>query len=282
MTLYLISGRQIMRPNHLFDQYKINENNLLCITTACFAVICNAHLILVINRKIKCYNLHMDIQISKKINILRAIVMGANDGIISIAGVVFGVYGASMNTWTIFLAGLTATIAGTFSMATGEYVSVNSQLDSERSAKDEQRIALVNNFSQEAQFLIQHYQTDGISEENARLLAQQSMQKDALGETLHARYGINEDDFISPAEAAIASMMAFPLGAILPMVGMIFVPMTYRVVITLIFVIFALVLTGYFSAVYGNTPKKTMILRNVLMGLLTMSVTYLIGLLMAA
>ena len=131
-------------------------------------------------------------------------------------------------------------------------------------------------------FLIQHYQTDGISEENARLLAQQSMQKDALGETLHARYGINEDDFISPAEAAIASMMAFPLGAILPMVGMIFVPMTYRVVITLIFVIFALVLTGYFSAVYGNTPKKTMILRNVLMGLLTMSVTYLIGLLMAA
>ncbi|WP_273713093.1 VIT1/CCC1 transporter family protein [Leuconostoc mesenteroides] len=224
----------------------------------------------------------MDIQISKKINILRAIVMGANDGIISIAGVVFGVYGASMNTWTIFLAGLTATVAGTFSMATGEYVSVNSQLDSERSAKDEQRIALVNNFSQEAQFLIQHYQTDGISEENARLLAQQSMQKDALGETLHARYGINEDDFISPAEAAIASMMAFPLGAILPMVGMIFVPMTYRVVITLIFVIFALVLTGYFSAVYGNTPKKTMILRNVLMGLLTMSVTYLIGLLMAA
>lgn len=66
MILYLISGRQIMRPNHLFDQYKINENNQLCITTACLAVICNVHLILVINRKIKCYNLHMDIQISKK------------------------------------------------------------------------------------------------------------------------------------------------------------------------------------------------------------------------
>lgn len=224
----------------------------------------------------------MDIKISKKINILRAIVMGANDGIISIAGVVFGVYGASMSTWTIFLAGLTATIAGTFSMATGEYVSVNAQLDSERSAKNEQKIALANNFSQESKFLIQNYQTDGISEENAQLLAQQTMQKNALGETLHARYGINEDDFISPIEAAVASMMAFPLGAILPMVGMIFVPMTYRVGTTLIFLIFALVLTGYFSALYGNTPKKAMILRNVMMGLLTMSVTYLIGLLMAA
>ncbi len=241
----------------------------------------NIQLIPVLNRKIVCYTLHMDIQINKKINILRAIVMGANDGIISIAGVVFGVYGASMNTWTIFLAGLTATIAGTFSMATGEYVSVNAQLDSERSAKDAQKMALTNNFSQEAQFLIQHYQTDGISAENAQLLAQQSMQKDALKETLNARYGINEDDFISPTDAAIASMVAFPIGAFLPMISMTFVPVAYRVITTIVFVIGALILTGYFSAVYGNTPKKTMILRNVVMGLLTMFMTYLIGLLMA-
>lgn len=222
----------------------------------------------------------MEMEISQRINILRAIVMGANDGIISIAGVVFGVYGASMNAWAIFLAGLTATIAGTFSMATGEYVSVNSQLDSERAAKATQETALANHFAQEAAFLIQHYQADGISEANAQLLAQQTMQKDALNETLHARYGIDEGQMISPVEAAIASMVAFPIGAILPMVGMTLVPAAYRIVTTLILVIFALILTGYFSAVYGNTPKKPVILRNVGMGLLTMGVTYLVGLLM--
>lgn len=224
----------------------------------------------------------MEMHIRKRINILRAIVMGANDGIISIAGVVFGVYGASMNAWAIFLAGLTATIAGTFSMATGEYVSVNSQLDSERAARAQQIMALDQHFNQEKEFLTQHYLADGITAEHARALAQQTMQQDALNETLHARYGIDEDNLISPIEAALASMIAFPIGAILPMVGMTLVPAPYRVITTLVFVVLALVLTGYFSAVYGNTPKTRVILRNVFMGVVTMGVTYVVGLLMVA
>lgn len=222
----------------------------------------------------------MAMHISKRINILRAIVMGANDGIISISGVVFGVYGASMSAWAIFIAGLTATIAGTFSMATGEYVSVNAQLDSERAAKRQQEKALAQHFDQEAQFLTQHYQSDGMTAAHAQLLTQQTMSKDALNETLHARYGIDDKNLISPITAAVASMLAFPIGASLPMVGMTLIPGTYRVIMTLIFVVFALILTGYFSAVYGNTPKKQVILRNVGMGLLTMGVTYLVGLLM--
>ncbi len=77
-------------------------------------------------------------------------------------------------------------------------------------------------------------------------------------------------------------MIAFPIGAILPMVGMTLVPAPYRVITTLVFVVLALVLTGYFSAVYGNTPKARVILRNVLMGIVTMGVTYVVGLLMVA
>ncbi|QBO35925.1 VIT family protein [Periweissella cryptocerci] len=221
----------------------------------------------------------MDMHISRKINILRAIVMGANDGIISIAGVVFGVFGASMSTWAILIAGLTATIAGTFSMATGEYVSVNAQLDSERAAKVHQQRVLAEDFAGEKAFLTANYIDEGITPVRAQALATEVMAHDALKETLALRYGIDADNLISPMQAAVASMIAFPLGAILPMVGMTVISAHYRVVATIIFVVIALILTGYFSAKFGDAPAKQSVLRNVIAGLFTMAVTYGVGLL---
>lgn len=221
----------------------------------------------------------MDMQINQKINILRAIVMGANDGIISIAGVVFGVFGASMSTWAILLAGLTATIAGTFSMATGEYVSVNAQLDSERAAKAQQQAVLAQDFDGERQFLAAAYIAEGIAPSRAEKLADEVMEHDALKETLDLRYGVDADNLISPVQAAVASMIAFPLGALLPLVGMTAITPAYRVVTTILFVVLALVLTGYFAAKFGEAPVKRAVLRNVVAGLFTMAVTYGVGML---
>ncbi|CAM3044997.1 VIT1/CCC1 transporter family protein [Lactiplantibacillus plajomi] len=215
--------------------------------------------------------------LAQRVNILRASVMGANDGILSVAGIVVGVAGATSNSFSILISGLAGMLAGTISMAMGEYVSVNTQKDSQKMAIANQKQALAANYDGEADWVAQKYIKQGISAPLAKKATQEMMSEDALVTTVRERYGFNPSQFISPYAAGIASMISFPTGSILPLVSITFFPPHVKVVATVIAVAIALAITGYVAAVLGNANRGHGVFRNVVSGLLTMVVTYFIG-----
>ncbi len=213
----------------------------------------------------------------QKNNIIRAGVMGANDGIISIAGIVLGVASATSDMGTILLAGFAGTLAGTVSMAMGEYVSVSSQQDAQRKAAHDQSIALENNYDQEFNYVLEKYKEIGISAELAQKATKEMMNQDALGTTVRERHGFTLGNELSAKGAAVASMLAFPTGALLPMLAISFLPTGWNMFATFIAVLIALALTGYAAARLNGADKKHAVIRNVFAGLLTMAVTYFVG-----
>lgn len=220
--------------------------------------------------------------LAQRINIIRAGVMGSNDGILSVAGIVIGVAGATSNTFSIFISGIAGMIAGTVSMAMGEYVSVNSESDSQKNAVEKQKVALRDNYQTEFNIVKEKYMSSGISEELATKATTEMMNKDALVTTVREKYGFNVNQFTSPYAAAIASMISFPTGSILPLVAISLFPANIKVIATFIAVLIALSLTGYAAAMLSNANRLKSTLRNVASGMLTMLVTYLIGLLVGS
>ncbi|KPN81426.1 VIT1/CCC1 transporter family protein [Apilactobacillus kunkeei] len=220
--------------------------------------------------------------LAQRINIIRAGVMGSNDGILSVAGIVIGVAGATSNTFSIFISGIAGMIAGTVSMAMGEYVSVNSESDSQKNAVERQKVALRDNYDSEFKIVKEKYMNSGISDELATKATTEMMNKDALVTTVREKYGFNVNQFTSPYAAAIASMISFPTGSILPLVAISLFPANIKVVATFIAVLIALSLTGYAAAMLSNANRLKSTLRNVASGMLTMLVTYLIGLLVGS
>ena len=217
--------------------------------------------------------------LAQRINIIRAGVMGSNDGILSVAGIVIGVAGATSNTFSIFISGIAGMIAGTVSMAMGEYVSVNSESDSQKNAVEKQKVALKDNYDNEFNIVKKKYMNSGISDELATKATTEMMNKDALVTTVREKYGFNVNQFTSPYAAAIASMISFPTGSILPLVAISLFPANIKVVATFIAVLIALSMTGYAAAMLSNANRLKSTLRNVASGMLTMLVTYIIGLL---
>ncbi|MBO2728021.1 VIT1/CCC1 transporter family protein [Lactiplantibacillus plantarum] len=215
--------------------------------------------------------------LAQRVNILRASVMGANDGILSVAGIVVGVAGATTNSFSILISGLAGMLAGTISMAMGEYVSVNTQKDSQKMAITKQKAALADDYEAEASLVVQKYVNQGISKPLAQQATREMMAEDALTTTVRERYGFNPNQFISPYAAGIASMIAFPTGSILPLVSITFFPPRVKVLATVLAVGIALMITGYVAAMLGNANCRRGMVRNVVAGLLTMIVTYFIG-----
>ncbi|WQH19029.1 VIT family protein [Lactiplantibacillus plantarum] len=215
--------------------------------------------------------------LAQRVNILRASVMGANDGILSVAGIVVGVAGATTNSFSILISGLAGMLAGTISMAMGEYVSVNTQKDSQKMAITKQKAALADDYEAEASLVVQKYVNQGISKPLAQQATREMMAEDALTTTVRERYGLNPNQFISPYAAGIASMIAFPTGSILPLVSITFFPPRVKVLATVLAVGIALMITGYVAAMLGNANRRRGMVRNVVAGLLTMIVTYFIG-----
>ncbi|WP_220729306.1 VIT1/CCC1 transporter family protein [Apilactobacillus zhangqiuensis] len=220
--------------------------------------------------------------LAQRINIIRAGVMGSNDGILSVAGIVIGVAGATSNTFSIFISGIAGMIAGTVSMAMGEYVSVNSESDSQKNAVERQKDALKNNYETEFNIVKEKYISSGISDELATKATTEMMNKDALVTTVREKYGFNVNQFTSPYAAAIASMISFPTGSILPLVAISLFPAKIKIIATFIAVLIALSLTGYSAAMLSNANRFKSTIRNVASGMLTMLVTYLIGLLVGS
>lgn len=219
--------------------------------------------------------------LAEKINVMRASVMGANDGIVSVAGIVVGVASAQSNNHAIFLAGIAGMLAGTISMAMGEWVSVSTQRDTEKRALEKESAVLDGNYDSEFSFIRDKYQATGISNELATQATSEMLSKDPLDVAVRERYGFNPKEKTSAIAAAMASMISFPTGSILPLVSITMFPQDVKMMGTVIAVIIALTITGYTAAVLGGANRLKAVIRNVVSGLLTMFVTYAIGSLFA-
>jgi vacuolar iron transporter family protein len=215
--------------------------------------------------------------ISSRLNWLRAGVLGANDGVVSTASLVLGVAGATSSASAILTAGLAGMFAGALSMASGEYVSVSSQRDSERAMLDIERRELSETADAELAELTGIYQAKGLTPELARQVAQQLTEHDALAAHAEAELGIDPGDLVNPWQAALASFLSFTVGALLPVLAVAFVPGAARVPVTVVAVLAALVATGSASAALGKAPHLPAVLRNVLGGAVAMGVTYGVG-----
>lgn len=206
--------------------------------------------------------------------------LGANDGIVSVAAVVVGVAGATSELSPILIAGSAAVIGGAISMGLGEYVSVSSQRDTQRALIAKERAELEQLPEQELEELAGLYEVKGLSPSTARQVAAELTEHDALAAHLEAELGITEADVASPWQAAGASALAFLIGAVLPMVAIIFPPADWRVPITFAAVLFALVLTGVTSARIGGAGWLRPTLRIVIGGALALAATFVVGMLL--
>ena len=214
---------------------------------------------------------------TSKLNWLRASVLGANDGIVSTAGIITGVAGATNNHQLILTAGVAGLIAGAISMAAGEYVSVSSSRDTEKALLKKEKHELLNNPEEELEELACIYEHKGLSHDTALKVAKELSKKDAYAAHIDAELGINPNDLTNPWHAAFASSLSFTVGSLVPLIAILIAPNPMKIDFTFIAVLLALVITGTFSAKVGNAPVMRAIIRVVMGGAIAMIVTYCIG-----
>lgn len=212
-----------------------------------------------------------------RLNRLRAGVLGANDGIVSTAGVVVGIAATSTSIPLIAAAGAAALVAGALSMAAGEYVSVSTQRDTETAMLTEERRALAAHPGEELAILTAVYEGKGLSPALARRVASELTDHDALAAHADVRLRLDPDDLTSPAEAAVASLVSFTAGGVLPLAAILLAPAGARIAVTVLAVVAALMLTGWGSARLGQAPTRRATIRTVIGGAVAMGVTYAIG-----
>ncbi|MCG2623242.1 VIT family protein [Arthrobacter sp. I2-34] len=215
--------------------------------------------------------------LAARLNWLRAGVLGANDGIVSVAAMVVGVAGATTDFGTLLAAGLAAVIGGAISMALGEYVSVSSSKDSQTALIAKETRELREQPEEELSELAALYQAKGVSEATAIQVAKELTAHDALAAHLDAELNIREEDVASPWHAAIASFIAFVAGAVLPLLAILLPPEPLRVPITFIATLLALAITGALGAYLGGARIGRATIRVVLGGALALLATFLIG-----
>jgi vacuolar iron transporter family protein len=215
--------------------------------------------------------------IASKLNWLRAGVLGANDGIVSTAALIFGVAGAAATHSTIVLAGVAAIAAGAMSMAVGEYVSVSSQRDLEEAELAREREQIAADPEVELRQLTLLLEGRGIEHGLAEQVAVQLTERDALAAHARVELGIDPTAVANPVEAAFASMLSFTLGGLIPLLAMVLAPRSIEIWVSGVAVLLALVATGAVSAWLGRSPRLPSIVRTVAGGLVAMAVTYGIG-----
>ncbi|MBK8464052.1 MAG: VIT family protein [Nigerium sp.] len=211
------------------------------------------------------------------LNRLRAAVLGANDGIISIAGLVMGVAGATTDSFALAASGIAGLVAGALSMAAGEYVSVSAQRDSERALLAKKAEQVRTRPQDELNELARMLRDKGMSEATAREAARELTQHDALAAHAEIELRLDPGELTSPTQAAVSSLFSFALGALIPLLAMVLTPPGARVAVTVVAVVAALFLTGLLSARAGRAPAPRAIVRNIGGGLLAMGITFAIG-----
>ena len=215
--------------------------------------------------------------LASRLNWLRAGVLGANDGIVSTAGLVVGVAGASAERSTVLIAGLAGLVAGALSMAGGEYVSVSTQRDTEQAALDKERWELEHLPEHELVELTEMYEQKGLRPALARQVAEELTAHDALAAHAETELGIDPDERASPWAAAWSSMLSFTLGALLPLLAVVLPPVAWRVPVTVVSVTVALGIAGVVSARLSHALTGPAVVRNIGVGLLAMAVTFTVG-----
>ena len=215
--------------------------------------------------------------INTKLNWLRAGVLGANDGIVSIAGIVIGVAAAIGERGPIFTAGLAGLAAGALSMAMGEYVSVSTQRDTERALLDKERRELIEYPEAELKELAGLYEKKGLSPQTAAQVAEELTAHDAFAAHIDIELGIDPDELTNPWHAAISSAVSFTVGALLPLLTILLLPTSIRIPVTFVAVLIALAITGWVSARLGGADPIRATRRVVIGGALAMAITFAIG-----
>lgn len=215
--------------------------------------------------------------VNARLNWLRAGVLGANDGIVSVASLVVGVAGATTNVGALVAAGVAGLVGGAISMALGEYVSVSSQRDSERALIAKERAELRDQPDEEFAELVGLYRQRGLTEATAHQVASELTAHDALAAHLEVELHLDQDDLVSPWQAALSSALSFTLGALLPLLAILLSPAEVRVPVTIAVVLIALAVTGTISARIGGSPVGRAVARLVIGGALALAVTWVIG-----
>ncbi|SFN38177.1 VIT1/CCC1 transporter family protein [Mycetocola miduiensis] len=215
--------------------------------------------------------------IASRLNWLRAGVLGANDGIVSVAAIVVGVAGATSAFFPILTAGMAGLVGGAISMALGEYVSVSSQRDSERALVAKEKRELREMPEEELDELTGLLRARGLTDATARQVAVELTDRDPLAAHLSLELNIDEEDIANPWHAAIASAIAFTIGAILPMLAILLPPEDIRIPLTFVAVLLALALTGALGARLGGSPMLRPTIRVVVGGALALAATFVIG-----
>lgn len=208
---------------------------------------------------------------------LRAGVLGANDGILSTASIIIGVAAASSTREPILLAGVAGLVAGALSMAAGEYVSVSSQTDIEKSDLAREKQELIDTPEEELVELSKIYEERGLTAQTAMEVAKQLTAHNALEAHARDELGITEMTEAKPLQAALSSGVAFTVGGFLPVVVAFIGPLAYMEYIQYVFAILFLVILGIIAARAGGSNPTKAILRITFWGTLAMGLTALIG-----
>jgi vacuolar iron transporter family protein len=216
------------------------------------------------------------------LNWLRAGVLGANDGIVSTAGIVVGVAAATVARAPIMTAGIAGLTAGAVSMALGEYVSVSAQRDTEQALLRQERRELRADPRAEREELAALLEAKGLSAATAWTAAEELTDHDPMAAHADVELGLDPEELTNPWQAAFSSALAFSIGALLPLIAILAAPVALRIPVTVVAVLGALLITGVVSARLGGAPKHRAALRNFVGGGLALAVTYLIGHLVGA
>jgi VIT1/CCC1 family predicted Fe2+/Mn2+ transporter len=220
---------------------------------------------------------YLDSHYIHRSNWLRAAVLGANDGIISISSLAIGVAAASSSRDPILLATVAGLVAGALSMAAGEYVSVSSQTDIEHADIEREKIELAKMPEQELQILAEIYERRGLKKETALQVAKELTESDALGAHVRDELGITEMSQANPIQAALASGAAFTAGGFLPLMVAMLMPVQWMEYILYGVTILALVVLGAVSAKAGGSGITKAIIRVVIWGSIAMGLSALVG-----
>ena len=222
-------------------------------------------------------SLHPERHQMRRIGWLRAAVLGANDGIVSIASLIVGVAAAASSRSDILLAGTAGLVAGAMSMAAGEYVSVSSQSDTEQADLAREKKELRANPAAEEDELAGIYIRRGLDKELAHSVARELMAKDALAAHAQDELGILEITSARPVQAAMASALTFSVGAALPLLAVVISPVAHITATVAASSLIYLAVLGAIGAKAGGAPALKPAIRVTFWGALAMAVTAGIG-----
>ncbi|MGB8663657.1 MAG: VIT family protein [Serratia inhibens] len=226
--------------------------------------------------------MHKERHSIENIGWLRAAVLGANDGIVSTASLLLGVAAANAAHGGILLAGIAGLVAGAMSMATGEYVSVSSQADTEKAALAEEQSELLSDYPGEYRELTSIYVHRGLDLALAKQVAEKLMTHDALGAHARDELGISTITTARPLQAALTSALSFSVGALLPLLVAVLAPVAWTIPAIVVSALVSLGILGGIAARAGGAPIRPGVVRILFWSALAMAVSSGVGLLFGA